>query len=104
MGREVSMRAAPNRGTEVARAGPHVVGRWCMTAAARFWNSASSEPHADCWAATGPQRKVGVLTFHHCINYGSYWQARCLVEGLRARGHDAVILDHRSRRADAAEW
>src|SRR6476469_4825025 len=48
--------------------------------------------------------KIGVLTFHRCINYGSYWQARCLVEGLRARGHDAVILDHRSRRVDDAEW
>jgi hypothetical protein len=45
-----------------------------------------------------------VLTFHRCINYGSYWQARCLVEGLRACGHDAVILDHRSPRVDAAEW
>lgn len=38
--------------------------------------------------------KIGVLTFHKCINYGSYWQARCLVEGLRARGHDAELLDH----------
>ena len=37
---------------------------------------------------------VGVLTFHKCINYGSYWQARCLVEGLRARGHDAELMDH----------
>src|SRR5690349_8232637 len=41
--------------------------------------------------------KIGVLTFHRCINYGSYWQARCLVDGLRARGHDAVLLDHHSR-------
>ena len=30
--------------------------------------------------------KIGVLTFHRCINYGSYWQARSLVEGLRSRG------------------
>jgi hypothetical protein len=49
-------------------------------------------------------RKTGVLTFHRCINYGSYWQAHCLVAGLRARGHDAVLLDHRSRRVDGAEW
>ncbi|MFL0585037.1 polysaccharide pyruvyl transferase family protein [Sphingomonas olei] len=48
----------------------------------------------------GP-RKVGVLTFHRSINYGSYWQARCLVEGLRARGLDAELLDHRSR---CVEW
>src|SRR5213595_1757797 len=48
--------------------------------------------------------KLGVLTFHKCINYGSYWQARCLVEWLRARGHDAELLDHDSecvRRAEA---
>ena len=49
-------------------------------------------------------RRVGVLTFHRCINYGSYWQARCLVEGLRHRGHDAVLLDHHSRRINIAEW
>lgn len=45
-------------------------------------------------AATRSIGKVGVLTFHRCINYGSYWQARCLTEGLRSRGWDAVLLDH----------
>jgi hypothetical protein len=49
-------------------------------------------------------RKVGVLTFHRCINYGSYWQARCLVEGLRAMGHDSILLDHSSRLVDRREW
>lgn len=48
--------------------------------------------------------KTGVLTFHRCINYGSYWQARCLVEGLQGRGQDAVLLDHESRRVNLAEW
>ena len=48
--------------------------------------------------------KIGVLTFHRCINYGSYWQARCLAEGLQAHGHNAVILDHESRRVNLAEW
>lgn len=48
--------------------------------------------------------RIGVLTFHRCINYGSYWQARCLVEGLRRAGHDAVLLDHRSARIDRVEW
>ena len=48
--------------------------------------------------------RIGVLTFHRCINYGSYWQARRLVEALRARGHDAVLLDHGSRRVDLLEW
>lgn len=27
--------------------------------------------------------RISVLTFHCCINYGSYREARCLVEGLR---------------------
>jgi hypothetical protein len=48
--------------------------------------------------------RVGVLTFHRCINYGSYWQARCLVEGLRGLGYDSVLLDHRSAKVDVAEW
>jgi hypothetical protein len=47
---------------------------------------------------------VGVLTFHRCINYGSHWQARCLVEGLRSRGLNAIILDHDSLRIRAVEW
>ena len=37
---------------------------------------------------------VGILTFHRCINYGSYWQARCLAEGLEARGLSVELLDH----------
>lgn len=48
--------------------------------------------------------KTAVLTFHRCINYGSYWQARCLVEGLRSLGADAVLLDHHSSRVNRAEW
>jgi hypothetical protein len=54
--------------------------------------------------AHGNRKKIGVLTFHRCINYGAYWQARCLVDGLRAMGHDAVILDHRSWRIAMREW
>lgn len=48
--------------------------------------------------------KVGVLTFHRCINYGSYWQARCLVEGLQGMGHDAELLDHDCVQIRQAEW
>lgn len=48
--------------------------------------------------------KIGILTLHRCINYGSYWQARCLQEGLAAAGHEAVLLDHRDPRIDRAEW
>lgn len=49
-------------------------------------------------------RSVGILTFHRCINYGSYWQARCLAEGIHARGHRVMLLDHESRRVTRAEW
>jgi hypothetical protein len=51
-----------------------------------------------------PRSQIGVLTFHRCINYGSYWQARALVEGLGRMGADAVVLDHRSARARRPEW
>lgn len=51
-----------------------------------------------------PTSEVGVLTFHRCINYGSYWQARCLTEGLQRRGLDAVLLDHQSASVNRAEW
>jgi hypothetical protein len=54
--------------------------------------------------ASGARRRIGVLTFHRCINYGSYWQARSLVQGLCRRGHDARLLDHSSMRIDSAEW
>jgi len=50
------------------------------------------------------KQRIGVLTFHRCINYGSYWQARALVEGLRERGHEAELLDHRDRQVTWAEW
>ncbi|HEX2970484.1 MAG TPA: polysaccharide pyruvyl transferase family protein [Bacteroidales bacterium] len=48
--------------------------------------------------------QIGILTFHRCINYGSYWQARSLAEALQRRGHNVSILDHRSGRVDIAEW
>ncbi|MCA1439531.1 polysaccharide pyruvyl transferase family protein [Ensifer sp. IC4062] len=48
--------------------------------------------------------KLGVLTFHRCINYGSFWQALCLVQGLRSLGAKPVVLDHRSDRVSRAEW
>lgn len=48
--------------------------------------------------------QIGVLTFHRCINYGSYWQARCLIEGLRTMGYDAVLLDHHSSAVNRREW
>lgn len=50
-----------------------------------------------------PRRRIGVLTFHRCYNYGSYWQARCLVEGLRGLGHDAALLDHHCEIVQRAE-
>lgn len=48
------------------------------------------------------RRKVGILTFHRCINYGSYWQARCLAAGFSPC--EAVLLNHHSWRVNFAEW
>ena len=48
--------------------------------------------------------KTGILTFHRCINYGSYWQAVCLARYLQTLGHQVEILDHQSRKVDLAEW
>ncbi|NJO69401.1 MAG: polysaccharide pyruvyl transferase family protein [Bacteroidetes bacterium] len=47
---------------------------------------------------------IGILTFHRCINYGSYWQARCLAEGLKKHGYKVSIIDHHSIRVNNAEW
>ena len=47
--------------------------------------------------------KVGVLTFHRSINYGSFWQAARLVAGLRSRGHGAELLDHECLAVCSAE-
>lgn len=52
----------------------------------------------------GRLARLGVLTFHRCINYGSYWQARCLVEGLQSLGYSAVLLDHRDPRVARQEY
>ncbi len=49
-------------------------------------------------------QKIGILTFHSCINYGSYWQARGLAEGLAARGHLVNILHHTSKQVNIAEY
>lgn len=48
--------------------------------------------------------RVGILTFHKCINYGSYWQARCLAEGLRRLGYDAELIDHHCPDVLRSEW
>lgn len=48
--------------------------------------------------------KVGILTFHSCINYGSYWQTRCLAERLKHWGHTPVVLNHYSKKVNIAEW
>lgn len=48
-------------------------------------------------------RRIGVLTFHRSINYGSYWQARALVEGLSRGGDHVELLDHDSPAIRRAE-
>jgi hypothetical protein len=48
--------------------------------------------------------RIGILTFHRCINYGSFWQAKNLVEGLQKNGYDAILIDHYSPTINHAEW
>lgn len=69
--------------------------RWSMPPEPRFVRA--NVPPA-------PSSAVGILTFHRCINYGSYWQARCLAEGLASQGYRTTLLEHRSARVDRAEW
>lgn len=40
------------------------------------------------------QKKIGLLTFHRCINYGAYWQARCLSDFFAGLGHQVAVLDY----------
>lgn len=68
------------------------------------WNPSPEPLGAPMDASPGRAVTAGVLTFHRCVNYGSYWQARCLAEGLRSLGCKAVLLDHRAARIDRAEW
>lgn len=87
-------------------------GSYCATIIVLWYRAFMSCVDRGCTFALGAQnasmmnsqQKIGVLTFHRCINYGSYWQARCLVEGLHARGHDAVLLEHTSSKVNLAEW
>lgn len=39
--------------------------------------------------------KIGILTFHFAKNYGAVLQCYALQEFLRARGHDASVIDYR---------
>ena len=40
--------------------------------------------------------KIGIITFHAAMNYGSVLQAFALQEYLRSRGNDVRIIDFRS--------
>lgn len=42
-------------------------------------------------------KRVGILTFHRCINYGAYWQVRSLSDYFRDEGHEVHVLDYRSK-------
>ena len=44
-----------------------------------------------------PVPRIGVLTFHRCINYGSLLAGPLPGRGASRHGHRAVLLDHRSR-------
>jgi hypothetical protein len=39
-------------------------------------------------------KKVGILTFHRCVNYGAYWQVRCFSDYLTRLGFEPQVLDY----------
>jgi len=61
------------------------------------------EPGPDEYSLGVRLRRIGLLTFHRPINYGSYWQARLLAEELARRGLEVEILDHDSAASRTAE-
>ncbi|MDJ0689641.1 MAG: polysaccharide pyruvyl transferase family protein [Xenococcaceae cyanobacterium MO_188.B32] len=42
-------------------------------------------------------KKVGILTLHDSINHGSFLQAYCLQEIIKAMGHDVYIINYKAR-------
>jgi len=38
--------------------------------------------------------KIGILTFHRCVNYGAYWQVRCLSDFFKRAGYEPQVLDY----------
>lgn len=46
-------------------------------------------------AASHRPLHVGVVTFHHVVNYGAVLQAWALCDAIRQRGHEPEILDYR---------
>ena len=39
-------------------------------------------------------KKIGILTFHRCVNYGAYWQVRCLSDFFVRSGYEPQVLDY----------
>jgi hypothetical protein len=38
--------------------------------------------------------KIGVLTFHHVLNYGALLQVYALCEALKSMGHESFLIDY----------
>lgn len=89
---------------EFGSAAQHASGAIASMRKARINDILEASPSDAGLAETIRRPSVGVLTFHRCINYGSYWQARCLVEGLQALGCNAVLLDHDADEMRKAEF
>lgn len=41
------------------------------------------------------KKKIGIITLHYAINFGSFFQAYALVETLNSLGYEANIIDYR---------
>ena len=47
--------------------------------------------------------KIGILTFHHAINFGAVLQAYALKETLRSFGHDVWVIDYRQPKVESVD-
>ncbi|WP_076589000.1 polysaccharide pyruvyl transferase family protein [Vibrio ostreicida] len=41
--------------------------------------------------------KIATVTYHDGINFGAYWQAKCLFDYLESLGHEVYIVDYKPR-------
>ena len=47
------------------------------------------------------EKKIGILTFHNCVNYGAVMQAYGLQSFLESKGYDVEIVDYVNEKIDS---
>ena len=47
------------------------------------------------------EKKIGILTFHNCVNYGAAMQAYGLQSFLISKGYNVEIIDYVNEKIDS---